>query len=670
LSGSPFAFRDDIEGLRAVAVLSVVGYHFGVPYLTGGFLGVDVFFVISGYLITSILRAELLGRGSIDVVRFYGRRARRLLPALLLMTVATIVAGIFILSPPEQFYIEKSAATSSLYVSNFWLMRRAFDYFAPESALNPFLHTWSLSVEEQFYLVWPAMLLIAFKLGRSRAVTGIMALTAIASLFLCIYWTETRQPYAFYSSPTRAWEFGLGGLASLISFARMPFIAAFAAGWSGAGVLAASMLTISVDTKFPGVAAVAPAFASVAILLGGTGRSNFGFDRLLATEAMKKLGELSYSIYLWHWPIVVYAKILDPDLSPTVLVACAGLTLACAWLSYSLVEHPIRISAWLAVRPLRSLILGAAITGTGAATAAVAALLAINWAAAPIQNLIATQSKEMPAASAHNPSCLVAFTDSKHIPCAFGPDSSDVSIALLGDSHADQLSTPLSDLALQQGWHLEAYLKSSCSVSLIDVYSSRLRRYMPECTAWRESVIQKIIASKPNLVIISQFSRGYIKGDVTWLGEHAVDLQTWLEGLKVILARFKTAGIPVVVIADTPTPDKVLSVCAARADWRGSSTDGCFTSTSYAIDRELQVAERASVEAVPGSWYVVIGNDLCDQDRCPAIRSGTLVYRDLNHITVQMARGLQARLEQSLLPIIASVQAHSGSMETPKTSAP
>jgi hypothetical protein len=183
-------------------------------------------------------------------------------------------------------------------------------------------------------------------------------------------------------------------------------------------------------------------------------------------------------------------------------------------------------------------------------------------------------------------------------------------------------------------------------------------------------VIQKIIQSKPNLVIISEFSRGYIKGSVTWLGEHAVDLQTWLEGLKVVLARFHAAGIPVVVIADTPTPDKVLSVCAARADWRGLPVDDCFTSASYAIDKELQLAERASVESVPGSWYVVIGNELCDQDRCPAIRSGTLVFRDLNHITVQMARELKARLEQNLVSILASVQAQSGSTKTPEASAP
>ena len=215
------SFRGDIEGIRAVAVLAVVCFHFGVPRMSGGFVGVDIFFVISGYLITSLLFTELDDTGRIDLLRFYGRRVRRLLPAAFLVTLGILIGGAVILSPLEQFPTAKAGLASSLYVSNIWFLRQTFDYFSPESALNPFLHTWSLSVEEQFYIFWPTFLMLVGNPKihpRLPAIT--MAAVTIVSFVLCLWLTHVKQPWAFYASPARAWEFGLGGLASLFPVTR------------------------------------------------------------------------------------------------------------------------------------------------------------------------------------------------------------------------------------------------------------------------------------------------------------------------------------------------------------------------------------------------------------------------------------------------------------------
>ncbi|WP_246229674.1 acyltransferase family protein [Bradyrhizobium cytisi] len=258
-------FRPDIEGLRAIAVLSVIGFHYGVPWLTGGFVGVDIFFVISGYLISQLLLRELNGTGTIDFVAFYGRRARRLLPAALLVTVATLIVSYFVLSPLEQKEIAKSAAASSVFATNMSLLSQALNYFGPESSLNPFLHTWSLSVEEQFYFLWPALLLVLWRTKGRILQFGLVFITLL-SFVLCIYLTYTKQAWAFYLSPARAWEFGLGALASLFPFPKWATYTRSAAvsGWIALVGLIFSCFLLDEFSAFPGYCAAAPVAATAA----------------------------------------------------------------------------------------------------------------------------------------------------------------------------------------------------------------------------------------------------------------------------------------------------------------------------------------------------------------------------------------------------------------------
>lgn len=361
-------FRQDIEGLRAVAVLSVVIFHFGLGVLPGGFVGVDVFFVISGYLISGLLLNELERTGSIDLWRFYGRRARRLLPASLLVTAVTLLLALFLLAPSEQIFAAKGALASSLYASNFWFMTLLADYFAPESALNPFLHTWSLSVEEQFYLVWPTLLLMLWRWRPTVRLMAIaMSVLTVLSLAMCLWLSYRKQSWAFYASPARAWEFGVGALAVLkpvTDWARRSR-AAVPLGWLGAAGLCATFLLLTEDARFPGWVAVVPALATVAVLISGASGQRGGPAELLKVPLMQWLGEHSYSIYLWHWPIVVYATILEVTDPVAKVVMCSVLTLTCAAAGFRLLERPVRASAWLAAKPVRSVSLGVTLTVAG-----------------------------------------------------------------------------------------------------------------------------------------------------------------------------------------------------------------------------------------------------------------------------------------------------------------
>jgi peptidoglycan/LPS O-acetylase OafA/YrhL len=649
------AFRLDIEGLRAVAVLAVVGFHYGVPGMTGGFVGVDIFFVISGYLITGLLANELNETGGIALLRFYGRRARRLLPAALLVTLTTLVCGVFLLSPLEQLSVAKAAAASSLYISNFWFLYQTFDYFSPETALNPFLHTWSLSVEEQFYILWPALLILAGRpKNHPRLLPIAMVAATLSSFVLCLWLTDVKQPWAFYASPGRAWEFGLGALASLSPVTRWARASKVAPviGWLGAPLLLFACIAIDDASRFPGPDALLPAGATACVLISGAGNDRRGPALLLNTMPFQWLGALSYSIYLWHWPIIVYAKIVDPHLSLWGRLACVALTLACAVASYRLLEQPVRWSSWLGSRAVRSMGLGAALTLTGASVAFGAATLAKRFAWSPIQIMIDVVTAQGPRASGSGRGCLTGFVESEPVACVFGTDAPVRTLVLFGDSHADQWSTPIVSLAEQEGWRVVTYLKSSCSVADIPVYNGRLRRFSPECAKWRAQALAEIGRLHPDAAVIGQFSSSYIRGPLTGLGENAVDLATWSEGLRRSLGTLHAAGIPVIVLRDSPTPGRDMRNCLARADWRGLPPSSCATPRSFGLDASVTEAEQGVASSVPAIHFVDLSSEFCNSTTCPAFRGGTVVYRDANHLTTAYAEGLLEPLRSALVSII------------------
>ncbi len=508
------SFRPDIEGLRALAVSGVVAFHFGLSDLPGGFTGVDIFFVISGYLITGQLLREIAEDGRLDLWRFYARRARRLLPASLFVIFATLVAGYFILSPDEQALYSKGAMYASAYAINFWLIRWSFDYFAPDAANNPFIHFWSLSVEEQFYLVWPVLLLLAAWLrpGR-RTVILVIGLAGVVSFAVCAWLTTVSQPWAFYFSPLRAWEFAAGGLATMgpARFWRdRPRLSA-AQSCLGLALIAGAYLMVSEDSPFPGVIALVPVAGTVLVLLSGSGASRSAAQNLpisvLALPPLQWLGKLSYSLYLWHWPVIVYATMMVPDLSWPGRLACAALTLALSIFTYHWIENPIRRNSWLMAGAARALVPAVMLTGAGVVVAYGNARFA-EHNLSPEQRVIASSAAQSSTARATNAGCVLDLETIKPNPCVFGAKDAEHSVVLFGDSHADHWSTPLIEAASKNNYRVVTYLKSSCRASRVTTWNSRLKRDYTECDQWREQSIRDIIALHPSLVVISEFSMG------------------------------------------------------------------------------------------------------------------------------------------------------------------
>ena len=346
-------FRPDLEGLRGIAILLVVACHAAIPMVGAGFIGVDVFFVLSGFLITGILVVEAERTRRIDLAAFYARRARRILPAAAVVLVATLAAATIILSPLDLPRISSDALAAAVSMANVRFALSATDYFAPTDT-SPLLHFWSLSVEEQFYLVWPALLLIGARLHRPRfGIAIICGVVLIGSLGLSIWMTAVSGPWAYYSLPTRAWQLAAGGALALamLSPRRLPAPIAAPLGWIGAGLIVAALVLIGPMTSYPGAAAAVPTLGALALIAAGTATGSPG-SLVLRRAPLRWLGRISYSLYLWHWPILVLgvsaAGLSDGEVGGaadqlTLRLGLVGVAIIVAAVSWRLIEEPFRV---------------------------------------------------------------------------------------------------------------------------------------------------------------------------------------------------------------------------------------------------------------------------------------------------------------------------------------
>lgn len=643
-------FRPDIEGLRALAVTGVVAFHFGITGLSGGFVGVDVFFVISGYLITRHLQQEIASRGTVNLWQFYARRARRLLPASLFVILATLLAGYFILSPTEQHLYSKGALFASAYAINLWLIRWSFDYFATDVANNPFLHFWSLSVEEQFYLFWPAVLIFfAWLRPGKHGVFLLMALAGAVSFALCWWFTTVSQPWAFYFSPLRAWEFAFGGLASMAISENWAKRSRYspALGWLGVALIVATYLTISEEDPFPGLIALAPVAGTAMVLLSGAHQGLKGPKVVLALEPFQWIGKLSYSLYLWHWPVIVYALILKPDLTAADRLLCLALTVVLSMFSYHFIENPVRRNSWLMASSGRSLGFAALLTAMGVTLAYGSANLATRNVD-PRQRLILESAEQKTAAREVDPECVARLETVEPNACELGVAGSDRTIVLFGDSHADHWSTPLAKIARDRGWRLVTFLKGACPVAKVPVWSWALKRKFEECESWRNNAIAEIASLKPDLVVISQFSQHYVRNRVEDDYYRPVDVETWVEGVRYSVEALSGSGTQVALLHDTPLHKAYLDKCVARALWQGRDSSVCDTPRIDAIDDSVHEAEMKIVSGIKNARYVDITGMLCNDTVCPAMIDGRLAFRDRQHLATPFAETLAAPLERAI----------------------
>lgn len=640
--------RDDIQGLRGLAVILVVAYHAGVPFLTGGYVGVDVFFVISGYVICGLLLRELRRSGAIDLKAFYARRMRRLLPAVTVVTGATLLAGLVLGSPLEFATHAASALATSLYASNLRFAVTATDYLADSAETDPFLHTWSLGVEEQFYFVWPLMLLLLYRMAPERhrslfVATGFAVLGAV-SLLASDYLTAYNQPWGFFSPWTRAFEFALGGIGYCLTSAFKPRSRVAAIGLMFAGLAAVLYATFMFDerTRFPGTAALVPAIGTFALLLGPAIGPAGIIDRALRTGFMKLCGDLSYSWYLWHWPVLVYARVLFPDLTLLGGIICAVSSFALAWVTLVTVENPIRTGRRWPLPPSRSIAAGLAATAGNALCAGAVIWVASRALSTPEQIAFRQAHDDFPIS--HGNGCHLRFIDTVQPECRYGTENGQRTIVLFGDSHAGHWFPAFEDLAARHHWTILPWTKSACPSFSVTTFLTDLGRTYHECEKWREEIQNTLRELRPDLVVLANAS-SYPHDS----SANGVVPTEWWNGVERTLRFFDQEGIPVLVLGDTPWPGFDVLRCLSRAEWRGEDPNtACGFDPGAPEWLEDDVTADRVVQPFVHAAFIPTRQLICATSRCSPTHEGTVIYRDNSHMTAAFNRGLAEPLAKEL----------------------
>lgn len=651
LSGDRPGFRADIAGLRGIAVLLVVAYHVKVPGVSGGFIGVDVFFVLSGYLITYLLVTEIERTGKLDLLQFYARRARRLLPASALVVFATLLASALLLSPLELERVSRTAIATSTYISNFWFLHQSADYFAPASETNPLLHTWSLAVEEQFYFAWPLLILLAFRLGRGRrGLISALALAAAVSFVGCVWLTQASQPWGFYSTPARAWEFALGGIASLIPLAWLRARAAWGPllGWLGIAAVMLAAARFSESTSFPGASALLPVAGTVAVLVGGQLVPGAGVGRVLNTAPLQRLGQLSYSWYLWHWPALIFAGALIPSMNGPARVAVAFVSLGLAAATYALVENPVRYYRRLTQRPVLSLSLAAVLTTAGATLGLASRGVAVAAIDSPEQRAFSYAATDAPKRF-EEAGCLTRSTATGFQECVFGDTTATTTVVLFGDSHAAHWFPPLLGLADRHGWRLVTMTKGQCPAARLSLYHPRLKRRYAECEEFREAALRRIDELRASVVLLSN-SKIYVNGYDRRGGISQFDAQTWGAGMRRTLVGLDSAGIEAILLHDSPRMPESVPICLSRAAFhRKDAAQACGLERDLALDLNVIRAERAAAQGLEHVLTLDLSEQFCEAGFCAAMRNGMVIYRDEDHLTASFADQLAPVLQTVIM---------------------
>ncbi|MFJ9695531.1 acyltransferase family protein [Kitasatospora sp. NPDC101183] len=651
------AFRPDIEGLRGVAVLSVLAFHAGVPGLTGGYVGVDVFFVISGFLITGMLTGRPLGLWD-----FAARRARRILPAAATVLVATAAAGGALLDPLRGTDLARDLIASAGQFANWRFVGQQTDYLASERDPSPLQHFWSLSVENQFYLLWGVLLLglARYLHGRRRTAAITVATLGIGglSLALCLRWTETSAPLAYFSTGSRLWEFAAGACAALLA-RRVGQQAGVRVGltvlgWAGLAAVVGPLFLYDRNTPFPGAAALLPVLGAAALLLAGTAATPLAAGRALTARPLRAAGRLSYAWYLWHWPVITIAQARYGTLSWTALAALTAASALPAWLTLRLVEQPLRHGGTAA--PRRGLAVGASalvipliagltlgggtVRALGTASAASVpappgavdgpSLLAPGTVLTSLTPSLARAREDFPPGKG----CEIALNADASPRCLFGDEHSPDRIVLLGDSHAGQWISAGIAMAQQRHWALEVLVKPGCPLATITVRNNVLGRTFEECDRWRENTLTRLAnEAKPRLVLLAGLNR---------YGGPEERTQGWTRTLD----RLAALGAPLAYLGDTPMPGKDIPTCLAASDGR---SDACVFPRDTAFEPDPMLD--GGLAARYGVRTLDLGPLLCPATgpSCPAVLEGLVLYRDTGHITDTLARVLAPRLDKGLL---------------------
>lgn len=644
-------YRGDIEGLRAVAILLVIAAHAGVPYLEGGFVGVDVFFVLSGFLITGLLTREIAKSGQLDFANFYARRLRRLLPALLTMLVVICAVALVVLAPGDQGRQATAAATAAIWLSNMSFAFAQLGYFSPDAASNLFLHTWSLGVEEQFYLIWPALMLWAFAAkrgGNANRLKVCMWLIGAASLVACLVLTRTAPQMAFYLMPLRAWQFAAGALVWLYSDSSQALhsknvtvsptvVRVQWLGWSGLTAILLSAIWFDGSVAYPGWRALLPTAGAAALLIAGKHGANGGVSRLLSLRPMQAIGRISYAWYLWHWPVLLLGASLIANDTAAYRAGLVAGSLVLAVLSYVWIESPIRHQTRWIARP-RVTIWAAIALMIGTNVACIAWLnAAARWQNQPAQQRYGRAHRDAPVI--YSMGCDDWYHSADVHICGFGPRDATHTAVLLGDSIGAQWFPALQGVINRPGWRLIVLTKSACPMVDEPYFYARIGKAYVVCANWRKQALLQIASMKPDIVMLgtaqtANFSKAQ-----------------WVLGTKRVLNVLSPASGHVYIIRGTPHLPFDGPDCLSAQNWlpwRRAFTAGCEAPAFSAHDDDVHRWLQVAATGFNNVSNIDLNSLICPNGTCRAERNRIVVFRDSQHLTASFMRELGPALQDQL----------------------
>jgi peptidoglycan/LPS O-acetylase OafA/YrhL len=670
-------FRPDIQGMRAIAVGIVVLDHAHIPGLSGGFIGVDVFFVLSGFLITGLLLGDVAKTGGVRFLNFYARRAARILPAATLVIVATLAASYIVLNVIQARSVAGDGLWSVFFLANYHFAAVGTNYFAAVTATSPLQHFWSLAVEEQFYLVWPFLLgTVAFLTHRRRATTSyhvprrslyalLIPITAY-SLYLSITQTSANPTAAYFSTFDRTWELGIGALLALTlpHLSRIPGLARAALSWAGlAGVLLAAT-TFSSHTRIPGYLALVPVLGAAAMVAGGVGRPRYGASSLLAVRPLRFIGDISYSLYLWHWPVLILgAAALGSRDTLSVRVGLIIGSLALSALSYYGYENPARHAKLLLKKTWHAMVLWPAALAAVAITALACApqvpfVAATQQATSPTSAHVtvyqavtaAVTSAQSGAAVPHatTPSLLVAASASVNLGncsaylrltskiCNYGAPSGTKTLVVFGSSHSTMWVPALAIIAKKDNWKLIPIVKEACGYDSYEGIGPNAPG--SACVQWYAWATKQITKLHPDAIVMGSFTRTY------W----------WYQGESTVISQLRPLTKRFILFSDTPTIPPPPG-CLTN---KGATQKSCLWTISPKVAKHR--VQTSALAAATGVQYLDITDLFCTTGGlCPSIINDIIPYHDGAHLTPQYSR--------FLAPALAPALNLTGSTTTPLT---
>ena len=607
-----------IQGLRALAALLVTLFH--AKWVSGGFIGVDIFYVISGFLITGLLLREIERTGTINFKDFYARRFKRLLPTSFFVLAITAVISWALIPATMRSSLGRDVIAASLYVSNYLFAWWQADYQNLDATPSPVIHYWSLAVEEQFYFIWPMLILIFFTLAKALKnrifLTYFVAAITLTSFIFSIYLTETSPIWAFYSLPTRAWELGLGALLVLIPpIKTKKFVGLF-----GFTLLIISAFVFNEGTAFPGINAALPVLGTV-LLLATINSWPPVLNDVANSRLFQWLGEISYPLYLWHWPLLVLpSTYLARPLEVYERVLAIIATILLADLTHRFIEEPFRSrkiasvivykkSAYVTVI---SVFMGVLIMFSNSDRIDVSG---VNG------SVSLAQIKARPLV--YDDGCHANYSQTQSAKCEYGNLDSKKIMVLYGDSHAAQWFPALLEIANRSGYKLISLTKSACPA--VDTKRNDQGGFkMSRCAQWRENTTKRIREIQPDVLIMSSFQ--YFAQPPQFKDRNA----WWDDGQRRLLQAVKTASPQLIYVTDTPHPTRDIPACLTN-----NSISKCNTS-----ERSQNLSIQGFKVIDPNPW-------LCS-NVCPAVKDGVVAYRDASHISVDMSIALIPRLTQAL----------------------